>query len=109
MIKFLQHILSWWRSPQPTRYYFLIYRHPMDAGPCWKEPTGGLVMDCDDVECLVDVGTQRYHIGPHEGLSFVRALDTEWQDRAARLHEQWEHEMAEWTQDHYRGDDNERR
>lgn len=102
MSDWLKRIVRAWRRRWRhgcDRDYFLIYRHPAGHQPCWHKPTGGLVMPRDDVEHFVVVGMQRYHIGSHEQLTFVRAVEMKWRSLAADLHDRWEREMVDWMRD----------
>ena len=83
--------------------YWLIFRRNDDCGCIdWDNPTGGLVVETNNVvegipvgnmEVIREVCLERYHCGPGEHLIMAEVFEIEDQQRAVILHEQWESEM----------------
>ena len=86
-------------SPIPRRFFFLIYRTPLDEWPVWSKPTGGLVVNVDDMPYAYAVACERYHIGPRERLWVAGVTESRRCRKAAELHVLWEQEMARWLEE----------
>ena len=91
-----------------AKCYFLVYRLPNKNGIIhWDHPTGGLVMETDDVVdgypvcdfgLATDVIEQRYHAASYEKLLIAEVFETVEQVRAVTLHNQWESEAFDFEE-----------
>ena len=89
--------------------YFLCFRMDKNAGQIdWDNPTGGLVMEAENIVFDMAVATQeqcnlareilsqRYHPRPDEAFLIAEVYELPDKLEAAALHEQWESDMAEF-------------
>ena len=91
----------------PDQCFFLIYRVKVGSHPNLESPTGGVVMEAENVvegHPVVDlslaeaVTRERWHYAPYEWCLVWQVFEPKDKCLAAKMHNTYEKEMLDWLE-----------